>query len=184
MLYSQYNALLYEALTQQALFSDLNIEVIICNEEKLGEQIGLGGILICDTPLEEECFPNCIVLQNDITLPCHLDDLVEMLLMHVNNLIYTLKKGVFFMPQKRIIQYHDLEMLLTEKEAAILQYLCKVYPESLSVNKLLEGLWQHADDVQTNTFEVHLYRLKQKLHEVGMEQSILLKDQMISLNVL
>lgn len=56
-------------------------------------------------------------------------------------------------------------MALTEKEAAILNFLAS-QNKPVTAEVLLESLWHYHRDAETHTFDTHLYRLRQKLESL------------------
>lgn len=55
---------------------------------------------------------------------------------------------------------------LTEKEIAILRYLCASASQGPATREaLLAHVWSYADGVETHTLETHIYRLRQKIEQ-------------------
>ena len=52
---------------------------------------------------------------------------------------------------------------LTEKENAILKYLCRARDQVIGRNVLLNEVWGYNAGVATHTLETHIYRLRQKI---------------------
>jgi two-component SAPR family response regulator len=52
---------------------------------------------------------------------------------------------------------------LTEKEAEIIKVLSSAYPKSLGKNELLNMAWGYDGQIDTNTLETHIYRLRKKI---------------------
>lgn len=70
----------------------------------------------------------------------------------------------------RVLSFKDREIKLTEKEAALLNYL---FRQGKPVDKetLLREIWGYGDGISTHTLETHIYRLRQKLEETGISFS-------------
>ena len=52
---------------------------------------------------------------------------------------------------------------LTEKETAILKYLCRTGNRVVPRDVLLSEVWGYNAGVTTHTLETHIYRLRQKI---------------------
>jgi hypothetical protein len=64
---------------------------------------------------------------------------------------------------------------LTEKEAALITYLSN-QPKAVSRDTLLKRVWHYHPDTDTHTLETHLYRLRQKLHELFGDKLQIVSD--------
>ena len=53
----------------------------------------------------------------------------------------------------------DAKLRLTEKEINIILYLSK-FDKSISIDKLHNEVWGYQSDLETNTVETHIYRLR------------------------
>ena len=69
---------------------------------------------------------------------------------------YTLDKNV------RRINYGKKSIKLTEKEVEIILYLSSK-KEGASKSKIMKDIWSHGNEIDTHTYETHLYRLRQKI---------------------
>ncbi|MCZ2203564.1 response regulator transcription factor [Bartonella sp. A05] len=84
---------------------------------------------------------------------------------------YTFKPG-----QKLLIDQHNNEIRLTEKETAILKYLYQVRNQIVSRETLLKHIWSYNEDIVTHTLETHIYRLRQKIEKDPSNAQILITD--------
>lgn len=71
--------------------------------------------------------------------------------------------------QRKII-YNGEEVVLTEKELAIILYLYN--HSSSSKDDLLKNVWQYDKSATTTTLESHIYRIRQKLATIGISDLI------------
>jgi len=70
-----------------------------------------------------------------------------------------------FHPAAKMVIDRDSEhnIHLTEKENAILKYLCRARDQVIGRNVLLNEVWGYNAGVATHTLETHIYRLRQKI---------------------
>lgn len=73
------------------------------------------------------------------------------------------------------ISYADKSIELTKNEYKILQLLVSNVNEIVSRNDLLEHLWDESSFVDDNTLTVNMTRVKKKLSEIGLKDSIVSK---------
>jgi DNA-binding response OmpR family regulator len=77
----------------------------------------------------------------------------------------------------RLLTTPDREPIkLTDKEAAILQYLHRADGAAVSRETLLDQVWGYQSGVTTHTLETHIYRLRQKIEPVNGENTLLLTE--------
>jgi len=69
------------------------------------------------------------------------------------------------------------EILLTEKEVEILQYLHDNAERKIPRDELLEFVWGYAKNTETHTLETHIYRLRRKIEPDSASPMILKKDE-------
>ena len=62
---------------------------------------------------------------------------------------------------------------LTDKETAILAFLCLYQDQVVSRTTLLREVWGYRDNIKTHTLETHIYRLRKKLRELPKTANIL-----------
>lgn len=67
---------------------------------------------------------------------------------------------------KLLIDENGYKIRLTEKEAAVLKFLCLSKANFASRSDLLHGVWGYNTNVKTHTVETHIYRLRDKI-ELG-----------------
>ncbi len=65
---------------------------------------------------------------------------------------------------------------LTDKEASILKYLYRAFPQVVARTTLLDEVWGYASGVSTHTLETHVYRLRRKIEPDPKNASILVTE--------
>ncbi|EJF85216.1 response regulator transcription factor [Candidatus Bartonella washoeensis] len=78
--------------------------------------------------------------------------------------------------QKLLIDQHNNQIRLTEKEAAILKYLYCTSNQIVNRETLLEQIWGYNGNIVTHTLETHIYRLRQKIEKDPSNAKILITD--------
>ena len=91
---------------------------------------------------------------------------------------FYLKKGLIFkkFQRKILCNIRKKELILTEKESEILEYLLT---EKKFIKKidLLENIWGFNNQVKTRTLETHIYRLRKKIvKNFGIKKFISVKN--------
>jgi DNA-binding response OmpR family regulator len=67
----------------------------------------------------------------------------------------------------------DRMQALTEKEATILKFLYRAFPNDVTKDELLAEVWGFQNGVSTHTLETHIYRLRQKISRLTKKQLVL-----------
>jgi DNA-binding response OmpR family regulator len=83
-----------------------------------------------------------------------------------------------FRPDEKLLVDADLtrEIRLTEKEAAILEYLALAGDRTTTRELLLNEVWGYHSGVTTHTLETHVYRLRQKIETDPANAAILVSE--------
>jgi len=68
-----------------------------------------------------------------------------------------------FQPAAKLLEADGTKVRLTDKETAILKYLYRQGPKTISRDTLLAEVWGYNNRVTTHTLETHIYRLRQKI---------------------
>ncbi len=83
--------------------------------------------------------------------------------------------GLSFVPANKLLKSAEnrKKVVLTEKEATILKYLCGAHPAGVTKEELLTEVWGFQVGLSTHTVETHIYRLRQKIRLVCTKPVIL-----------
>ena len=83
--------------------------------------------------------------------------------------------GLSFIPANKLLKLADdsRKVILTEKEATILEYLYRAYPTCVSKEELLTEVWGFQNGLSTHTVETHIYRLRQKVKRLTKQPVII-----------
>ena len=91
---------------------------------------------------------------------------------------FNLKNGLIFKKFQRKLSSvkKGTELILTEKECEILEYLLKE-KKFIKKKDLLKNIWGFNSKVKTRTLETHIYRLRKKITKnFGIKKFISVKD--------
>ena len=80
-----------------------------------------------------------------------------------------------FMPDNKMLHEIDSDRMqaLTEKEATILKFLYRAFPNDVTKDELLAEVWGFQNGVSTHTLETHIYRLRRKISRLTKKQLVL-----------
>ena len=80
-----------------------------------------------------------------------------------------------FVPANKMLHEigSDRMQALTEKEATILKFLYRAFPNNVTKDELLAEVWGFQNGVSTHTLETHIYRLRQKISRLTKKQLVL-----------
>ncbi|MFV0279851.1 MAG: response regulator transcription factor [Rhodoblastus sp.] len=83
---------------------------------------------------------------------------------------------IFHPRSKNLSTRQGGKLRLTEKETAILRFLHKAAPNTVTREVLLRDVWGYNANVTTHTLETHIYRLRQKIEEDPVRAKLLITD--------
>ena len=80
-----------------------------------------------------------------------------------------------FVPANKMLHEigSDRMEALTEKEATILKFLYRAFPNDVTKDDLLAEVWGFQNGVSTHTLETHIYRLRQKISRLTKKKLVL-----------
>jgi DNA-binding response OmpR family regulator len=90
------------------------------------------------------------------------------------NAALTIGPYTFLPASKRLLNREGRKVRLTDKETAILRYLCRAGQRSASREALLQEVWGYTSGLATHTLETHIYRLRKKIEEDAAAPVILI----------
>jgi DNA-binding response OmpR family regulator len=83
---------------------------------------------------------------------------------------------VFHPRSKHLTTARGGKLRLTEKETAILRFLHRASPNTVTRETLLRDVWGYNANVTTHTLETHIYRLRQKIEDDPVRAKLLVTD--------
>ena len=137
------------------LFQDINKNknIILYHNNKLEKSMVFEkNIILLKKPFKlEKIFNYLRVIENDE---------------EKNELEIYLMENLVFLPSQKIIENKNTKTKqhLTEKESNLLKFIYQNKNTEMSKKNILTKIWGLNQNVDTHTFETHLYRLKQKLY--------------------
>lgn len=81
-------------------------------------------------------------------------------------------EGLKLFPERLELSFRDQTVLLTKKEADIIESLLERYPRVAGREDLLEKLWDDQSYVDENTLNVNITRVRKKFESLGISGSI------------
>ena len=82
-----------------------------------------------------------------------------------------------FQPAAKMLEADGTKVRLTDKETAILKYLYRQGPKTISRDTLLAEVWGYNNRVTTHTLETHIYRLRQKIERDPSNARLLVTEE-------
>lgn len=82
------------------------------------------------------------------------------------------QQGLQLHPERLELTYQKQTVLLTKKEAEIIEMLMERYPRVAGREDLLAKLWDDQTFVDENTLNVNITRVRKKLMELGIEDAV------------
>ena len=119
-----------------------------------------------------------------VTKPFRIGVLMARLRAHIREheqsefAVFTIGPYTFQPANKLLVDSDDdnKKVRLTDKETAILKYLCRAGDKAISRDTLLDEVWGYNAGVTTHTLETHVYRLRQKIEAEPSEAKILITE--------
>ncbi|APQ96359.1 response regulator transcription factor [Clostridium botulinum] len=81
-------------------------------------------------------------------------------------------EGLLFYPERLQVHFNEKEAMLSKKEGDLLDAMMKIYPKVATREELLEKIWDDTTFVDENTLNVNIARLRKKLSDLGIKDSI------------
>jgi hypothetical protein len=106
----------------------------------------------------------CLDYVSFLNHPCRFQDIQTALHRKSTHIFWKIGPYLGDFQMRRLLHYDTLHVIeLTEKEAAMLEYLCQSPNHSIDRENLLKDVWKYNAELTTHTLETHIYRLRQKL---------------------
>ena len=72
----------------------------------------------------------------------------------------------FIIPDRKLIYKDKQVVLLTEKESDIIVSLLNSEDRGITKEEVMSKVWMLNPNIETHTFETHLFRLRKKIKEI------------------
>lgn len=106
----------------------------------------------------------CFEYVTFLAQPCRFQDLKVALQRKPTHTFWRIGPYLGDFPRRHLIHHETMQVIeLTEKESAMLEYLCQSPNHSIDRENLLRNVWKYNAKLTTHTLETHIYRLRQKL---------------------
>jgi hypothetical protein len=115
----------------------------------------------------------------DRQLPLSLQQLCYDIDSILKDLVITVG-GLKFHPYNNRITCHDSEIGLSERETLLMLYLCVF--GNVAKKALSRDIWKYHDAVESNTLDMHISRLRNRLRELDCSLSLNCSDGHCSLS--
>ena len=76
----------------------------------------------------------------------------------------------------RKITKNDINLDLTERETNLIIYLNKS-KSPVKIDDLQKNVWDYGSELETNTVETHIYRLRKKIYDAFKDDALILNDK-------
>lgn len=83
------------------------------------------------------------------------------------------KESLRFYPERLEAAVGEVTEIVSQKEGQLLEALLTSYPEVVSRQELLSQIWDDEHFVDDNTLSVNITRLRKKLQNLGLDNSVL-----------
>ena len=159
----------YDVIILDAGLPDMDGRGVCRLMRRNGVQVPI--IMLMGVDADADAIPGLDAGANDyITKPFRLSVLLARLRAHIrdheqsDDAIFTIGPYTFQLANKLLLNtVENKTVRLTDKETAILEYLCRADDRIVDRDTLLDGVWGYNADVTTHTLETHVYRLRQKI---------------------
>ncbi len=119
-------------------------------------------------------------VQKSIQKPFGLSNFLDVLKSSINIFENSSEGSIEFdkyilYPSRKEIYNKKLKIAvkLTEREVAIIKYLYKNAGKFVAKADLMQEVWEYSPDVATHTVETHIYRLRQKVEQEGVDSQFI-----------
>jgi hypothetical protein len=120
----------------------------------------------------------CAAPVGERSLPLSLEQLCRDIDAMLKDLVITVG-GLKFYPYNNRITCHDSEIALSERESLLMLYLCVF--GNVAKKVLNRDIWKYNDAVESNTLDMHISRLRNRLRELDCRLSLNCSDGYCSL---
>jgi len=121
------------------------------------------------------------VLSNFLELPVNYQDLEKIIKLAILKFKFLfqskLEIGKYFLDKnERTLNFGKKSVKLTERELDIIIYLSGK-KEGASKQEIMKDVWSHGEEIDSHTYETHLYRLRQKIQSKLNDKKFITVDE-------